>query len=276
MFNSNTSERTPLRSSLPSVAMAAVLLVLTPGNAVLAQTPEERGLAIAIEADKRDLGYVDSTANMKMTLRNRAGKESIRNVRLKNLEVSGDGDKSLSIFDEPADVKGTTSLTWSHSTKPDEQWLYLPALKRVKRISSKNKSGPFMGSEFAFEDIGSQEVDKYTYKYLRDENLGSTPTFVTERYPTDKNSGYTKQIAWIEQDRYLALKVEYYDRKGALLKTLTSSDYQQYLGKYWRPATLEMINNQSGKSTTLEFSNYEFQTGLKSRDFSKNALKKQR
>jgi len=276
MFNSNTSERTPLRSSLPSVAMAAVLLVLTPGNAVLAQTPEERGLAIAIEADKRDLGYVDSTANMKMTLRNRAGKESIRNVRLKNLEVSGDGDKSLSIFDEPADVKGTTSLTWSHSTKPDEQWLYLPALKRVKRISSKNKSGPFMGSEFAFEDIGSQEVDKYTYKYLRDENLGSTPTFVTERYPTDKNSGYTKQIAWIEQDRYLALKVEYYDRKGTLLKTLTSSDYQQYLGKYWRPATLEMINNQSGKSTTLEFSNYEFQTGLKSRDFSKNALKKQR
>jgi len=94
-----------------------------------------------------------------MTLRNRAGKESLRNVRIKNLEVDGDGDKSLSIFDEPADVKGTTSLTWSHSDKPDDQWLYLPALKRVKRISSKNKSGPFMGSEFAFEDIGSQEVD---------------------------------------------------------------------------------------------------------------------
>ena len=133
-----------------------------------------------------------------------------------------------------------------------------------------------MGSEFAFEDIGSQEVDKYTYKYLRDENIGSTPTFVTERYPTDKNSGYTKQVAWIEQDRYLALKVEYYDRKGALLKTLTASDFQQFLGKFWRPSTLEMINVQSGKSTTLTFSDYQFQTGLKSRDFSKNALKKQR
>ena len=271
MFNTST----PQRSRLKGVAMAAALLALAPG-VLTAETPEERGLAIAVEADKRDVGYVDSTANMKMTLRNRAGKESIRNVRIKNLEVAGDGDKSLSIFDEPADVKGTTSLTWSHSTKPDEQWLYLPALKRVKRISSKNKSGPFMGSEFAFEDIGSQEVDKYTYKYLRDENIGSSATFVTERYPTDKNSGYTKQVAWIEQDRYLALKVEYYDRKGALLKTLTASDFKQYLGKFWRPGTLEMINTQSGKSTTLEFSDYQFQTGLKSRDFSKNALKKQR
>ena len=264
-------------NSIPKALTLGSLLILAPyATSLLAQTPEERGLAIANEADARDQGYVDSIANMKMTLRNRAGKESLRNVRIKNLEVEGDGDKSLSIFDEPADVKGTTSLTWSHSDKPDDQWLYLPALKRVKRISSKNKSGPFMGSEFAFEDIGSQEVDKYTYKYLRDENLDSKATFVVERYPVDKNSGYTRQIAWIEQDRYIVLKTEFYDRKNALLKTLTSSNYQQYLGKFWRPDTLDMVNHQSGKSTTLAFSGYEFQTGLKSKDFSKNALKKQR
>ena len=241
----------------------------------LSQTPEERGLAIAIESDKRDQGFIDTIANMKMILRNRAGKESNRNVRIKNLEVKGDGDKSLSIFDEPADVKGTTSLTWSHSTKPDDQWLYLPALKRVKRISSKNKSGPFMGSEFAFEDIGSQEVDKYSYKYLRDESIDGAQSFVIERYPNDKNSGYTKQIAWIEQERYIALKIEYYDRKGALLKTLAASDFEQYLNKFWRAGTLEMVNHQSGKSTRLEFSNYQFQTGLRDADFSKNALKRQ-
>ncbi len=256
-----------------TLTLSAILAV---APAISAQTPEERGLAIATEGDARDQGYIDSTANMKMILRNRAGKESIRNVRIKSLEVEGDGDKSLSIFDEPADVKGTTSLTWSHSQKPDEQWLYLPALKRVKRISSKNKSGPFMGSEFAFEDIGSQEVDKYTYKYLRDEDFNSAPTFVVERYPTDKNSGYTKQVVWIEQDRYLALKIEFYDRKDSLLKTLVASDFSQYLDKFWRAAKLEMTNHQSGKSTTLEFSDYQFQTGLKSSDFSKNALKKQR
>ena len=243
---------------------------------VTAQTEEEKGLAIAVEADKRDVGFVDSTANMKMVLRNRSGKESVRNVRVKTLEVTGDGDKSLSIFDEPADVKGTASLTWSHSQKPDEQWLYLPALKRVKRISSKNKSGPFMGSEFAFEDIGSQEVDKYTYKYLRDETLAGADTFVLERYPTDKNSGYTKQVAWIEKERYIALKVEYYDRKGALLKTLNASGFEQFLDKHWRPTQMDMVNHQSGKSTTLRFENYAFKTGLSDRDFAKNALKKLR
>ncbi len=244
--------------------------------AATAQTDEEKGLAIAVEADQRDQGFVDSTANMKMILRNRSGKESIRNVRVKTLEVTGDGDKSLSIFDEPADVKGTASLTWSHSQKPDEQWLYLPALKRVKRISSKNKSGPFMGSEFAFEDIGSQEIDKYTYKYLRDEALDGTDTFVLERFPTDKNSGYTKQIAWIEKERYIAHKVEYYDRKGALLKTLSASGFEQFLDKHWRPTQMDMLNHQSGKSTTLMFENYAFKTGLSDKDFAKNALKKLR
>lgn len=251
------------------------LSILLPAYTV-AETAEEKGLAIAIEADKRDQGFVDSTANMKMVLRNRTGKESTRNVRVKTLEVTGDGDKSLSIFDEPADVKGTASLTWSHSSKPDEQWLYLPALKRVKRISSKNKSGPFMGSEFAFEDIGSQEVDKYTYKYLRDEAINGADTFVLERFPTDKNSGYTRQITWIEKERYIALKVEYYDRKGALLKTLESGGYEQFLDKHWRPTKMDMVNHQSGKSTTLLFENYAFGTGLSDKDFAKNALKKLR
>ena len=97
---------------------------------------------------------------MVMTLKNRAGKTSRRIIRIKTLESKGDGDKSLSLFDEPADVKGTSMLTYSHGLKPDDQWLYLPALKRVKRINSRNKSGPFMGSEFAFEDLGSQEVEK--------------------------------------------------------------------------------------------------------------------
>ena len=142
--------------------------------AAVAQTPQEQGLAIAKEADLRDKGFGDSSATMKMILRNRQGDESTREVRVRTLEVDGDGDKSLSIFDSPADVKGTAFLTFSHILKPDDQWLYLPALKRVKRISSKNKSGPFMGSEFAYEDISSDEVEKYTYKYLRDETLDGT------------------------------------------------------------------------------------------------------
>ena len=215
-----------------------------------AETAEEKGLAIAVEADKRNEGFVDSTATMRMVLRNRAGKESLRQMRSMVLEVTGDGDKSLTIFDEPRDVKGTASLTFSHATEPDDQWLYLPALKRVKRISSKNKSGPFMGSEFAFEDIASQEVDKYTYKHLRDDSLDGRNVFVVESYPAYENSGYTRLISWIDQAEYYPLKVEYYDRKDSLLKTLTLSDYNQYLSKFWRAHQMDMENHQTGKSTT--------------------------
>ncbi|MCK5812618.1 MAG: outer membrane lipoprotein-sorting protein, partial [Cocleimonas sp.] len=112
----------------------------------MAETPQEKGLRIATEADNSDLGFGDTTADMMMTLKNRAGQTSTRKISSKVLEVKGDGDKSLSLFDTPADVKGTSMLTFSHGLNPDDQWLYLPALKRVKRINSRNKSGPFMGS----------------------------------------------------------------------------------------------------------------------------------
>ncbi|HSJ48359.1 MAG TPA: outer membrane lipoprotein-sorting protein, partial [Gammaproteobacteria bacterium] len=130
--------------------ISVVLLLSLFMPIALAETPEERGLAIAREADRRDQGWGDSSASMAMILRNSQGDESHRQVRVRNLEVEGDGDKTLTIFDEPLDVKGTALLTYSHKTGPDDQWLYLPSLARVKRISSRNKSGPFMGSEFAY------------------------------------------------------------------------------------------------------------------------------
>jgi len=213
---------------------------------------------------------------MMMILRNRQGQESKRQLRIKTLEVAGDGDKSLTIFDTPRDVKGTAFLSYTHSLKADDQWLYLPALKRVKRISSANKSGPFMGSEFAYEDLTSQEVDKYSYIWRRDEVLDGANTSVVERIPAYKNSGYTRQLAWIDTRMWRPVKVEFYDRKNSLLKTLRSSDFSQYLGKYWRPAKMTMVNHQSGKTTQLQWSEYGFKTGLEARDFDRNALKRAR
>ena len=250
-------------------------LLLTPVVAN-AETAEEKGLAIAVEADKRDTGFEDFTANMVMELRNRQGDVSTRTIRLKTLEVAGDGDKSMSIFDKPADVKGTAFLTFSHAIKPDEQWLYLPALKRVKRINSKNKSGPFMGSEFAYEDLASQEIEKYTYKYLRDEQLNGVDYFVMERYPAYEHSGYTRQVAWVNKDKYVAEKIEFYDRKNDLLKTLVNTGYQQYLEQYWRPSEMLMENHQTGKSTLLTWQDYKFKNGLEDKDFSRNSLKRAR
>ncbi len=82
---------------------------------------------------------------MLMVLRNKQGEESVREIRIKNLEMENDGDKSLTVFDKPRDVKGTAFLSFSHPVGADDQWLYLPALKRVKRIASRNKSGPLWG-----------------------------------------------------------------------------------------------------------------------------------
>ena len=241
-------------------------------STAFAETAEEKGLAIAVEADKRDNGFGDITADMTMELRNKQGDTSVREIRIKTLEVANDGDKSMSIFDQPADVKGTAFLTFSHALEPDEQWLYLPSLKRVKRINSKNKSGPFMGSEFAYEDIASQEVAKYTYKYLRDETLNGVDCFVIERYPAYEHSGYTRQLGWINKAEYRPEKIVFYDRKNTLLKTLTYSGYQKYLDQYWRADELMMENHQNEKSTVLKWSNYKFKNGLDEKDFNHNSL----
>ena len=256
--------------------LTVTLLAAIAANSAFAQTPEERGLEIATEADKRDTGWGDSEAVLTMTLRNQTGAETTRELEIKTLEQTEDGDKSLVVFDTPRDVKGTALLTHSHKVDDDDQWLYLPALKRVKRIASNNQSGPFMGSEFAYEDMSSQEIEKFSYKYLRDEEVGGAACFVVERVPTNEDSGYSRQVAWIDQDEYRLQKVEFYDRKGDHMKTLTASGYEQYLDKYWRPARMEMVNHITGKSTSLDWSGYEFGKGLNERDFDQNSLKSTR
>ncbi|MCA9403967.1 MAG: outer membrane lipoprotein-sorting protein [Candidatus Omnitrophica bacterium] len=257
------------------LAAGTVLLMAFMAGPVCAD-PAARGLEIAREAERRDQGFGDSQAAIRMVLKNRHGEESTREMRTRTMEVEGDGDKLFIIFDTPRDVYGTAFLSFTHINEPDDQWLYLPALKRVKRISSNNKSGPFVGSEFAYEDLVSQEVDKYTYKYLRDETLDATACFVVERYPAYEHSGYTKQIVWFDHTEYRPQKVEYYDRKDELLKTLTFRDYQQYRDQFWRAGEMFMQNHQTSKSTLLVWSGYEFQNGFTDRDFDTNSLKRAR
>jgi outer membrane lipoprotein-sorting protein len=236
----------------------------------------EKGLQIAKERKTRDIGWGDSQSNSSMILRNAQGQETERKIRVKNLEVLDDGDKGLTIFDQPRDVKGSAFLNFSHAVKPDEQWLYLPALKRVKRISSRNKSGPFVGSEFAYEDLSSFELEKFEFNYLRDEEFNGEQMFVLEQIPTDKYSGYTRQLVWIDKEHYRAFKIEFYDRKNALLKTLLLKDFKLYKDKYWRPMLSQMKNHQNGKSTDLIVHSLEFDTGLKDKDFNQATLKRAR
>ena len=162
-----------------SALFLALVCVCLPLAQALAQEEalEDKGLRIAREASARNDGFRDFTAELTMVLRDRQGRESVRQMRFKVLEVPEDGDKSLFVFDQPRDVRGTALLTHAHINAQDDQWLYLPALKRVKRINAAKRSGSFMGSEFSYEDMSSLEVEEYIYKYLRDEPCGDTSIF---------------------------------------------------------------------------------------------------
>lgn len=245
------------------------------GLSTSAMAADPTGEEIATEAERRASGWGDSSVAATMTLRRANGSESTRKIRTRSLEVEGDGDKSLTIFDEPSDVKGTGFLSFAHLAGNDDQWLYLPALGRVKRVSSSNRSGPFMGSEFAFEDIGSEEPKRFQHTYLRTEDCADgLSCFVVERVPLYAGSGYTKQVVWIDSEDYRFHRTDFYDRKGELLKTLVRSGFTLHEGKQWRAGHWKMVNIQTGKETTLVWSDHVFGLGLTDADFDQNALRR--
>ena len=245
---------------------------------VSAQDTAQKGFNVAAKSDRSDRGFGDSIVILNMVLKNAAGAESTRSMAMTTLELPDEsiGDRSLVRFDSPADIEGTALLSHAKILDADDQWLFLPALKRVKRISSRNKSGPFVGSEFAFEDITGQELEKYDHVWVREEACDDLNCDVIERKPRYENSGYTRQLVWIDQRDAQFRKIEYYDRKNELLKTQTFEDYKLYDGKFWRAGIFKMENHQTGKSTDLKFGEYTFNTGLGDGDFVKGVLRRQR
>ena len=251
------------------------LLVITALTFLLVgKVHANKGLEIVTKVVAQDQGWGDTSSKTTMVLKDKHGQSTQRSIRNRTLEGKNEGDKSLVIFDTPGDVRGTAFLSHTKKVGSDDQWLYLPALKRVKRIASSNKAGPFMGSEFSFEDIASQEVEKYTYEYLREEKYKGIDCYVVAYDPVDRKSGYSVQNVWIDKARFIILKTEYFDRKKSLLKTLSFEGYNKYLDKYWRADKFIMINHQTGKETELNYENWEFSTGLTDKDFTKNILKR--
>ena len=257
-------------------SLAAVLL-MSIAYSEHARADTDLGFEIAARADRTDLGFGDSEVELRMILRNAAGQESSRALRITTLEKPNEsvGDKSLVVFDTPRDIEGTALLSHAKILDPDDQWLYLPALKRVKRISSANKSGPFVGSEFAFEDFTAIELNKFDYTYVGKEPCGDLVCDVVERTPRYENSGYTKKVSWVDQTDFQLRKVEFYDRRGDLLKVLELRDYRNYDG-IWRAHRLSMNNVQTNKQTDLVYGDYTFNTGLAENDFVKGRLSRLR
>jgi len=254
-----------LKTTIGMILLAAFALSIA--AQADAATEENRGFEIAARSDRSDLGFGDSEVELKMILRNAAGQESTRSLRIATLEKEDEsvGDKSLVLFATPRDIEGTALLSHAKILDPDDQWLYLPALKRVKRISSSNKSGPFVGSEFAFEDFTAIELNKFEYRYAGEVDCGDLTCDVIERTPRYENSGYTKQVSWVDQSDFQIRKVEFYDRRGDLLKVLELKDYRNYEG-VWRAHLLSMTNVQTNKQTDLVYGDFSFGVGFSEND----------
>lgn len=260
-----------MRKYLRAASVALILATGTTGG--LAQTLSVEDVV------RRNLdttkGFVDSREQMTMTITRANGQQVIRRMTSRSLEVVGDGNKTLIIFQDPADVKGAGVLTHSHITGNDDQWIYLPAVRRVKRISSANKSGPFMGSEFAYEDLSSNEFAKYTYADVGQKQADGRNHYLVERRPAYDRSGYSRQIVWIDDQDFLIRRIDMYDRSDRLYKTQTLGGYKQFLPGFWRALKIDVKNHKTGKGTTLEWSgDIRFKNGFRDRDFSKNALKR--
>lgn len=248
--------------------MKSVILVSMLGAGLFAQSSVD----IAKKSYEVISGYGSSVSKTTMVLKNAEGIENIRKLEIKKLETN-DGDRSLIVFLYPLDIKNTKLLSFEQIGGDDKQWLYLPALKRVKRISSSNKSGSFMASEFSYEDIASQNYKNYVYDgEARIINKDGQEYFQITRVPKDKNSGYSRQIVYIDTKSYLARFGAYYDKQNRLLKEVAFLEYKK-LDDLYRIQKIDMHNVQTGKSSLLILDEDKIEAGLKPYDFSKRALK---
>ncbi len=243
--------------------------------------PQQRGEALYGETDNKHgpmlgyggPGYGDSQTRLTAVITNNNGEQHTREVRMKYLENTPDGNMRMVVFDYPRDLKRHALLTISHKEGYDEQWSYDPDTKQVSRMLSNNAFTPFSGTEIAFEDISSQDFKKYTYEYVREDSFEGKPVQVVNRYPKDRYSGYSRLETWLDAQTNLIKKIDYYDRSNTLLKTLILNEYNLYDEKYWRASEMLMTNHQNGRDTRLTWSDYRFNTGLDKNDFSLNSLR---
>ncbi len=250
------------------------LLVLTT-SAILQADEVNKAYQIMAESERRDEGWQDNRSEMQMIIRRGDGREIVRELRTQALEGDSGEDKSLMVFDEPLDVRGTVFLTHSYPLEADDQWIYLPSQNRVKRISSKRRNGRFMGSEFTFEDLAAFALEEYDYTYLRQEACGEHSCHVIEMRPKDKYSGYEKFVYFMDVDELRVWRVEFYDKRtGKHSKTMTMSDYTRYLDRYWRASRAVMKNLLNGAETEIRWRKEEFRVGLNEQDFRKTALER--
>lgn len=234
---------------------------------------EPTGLEIIRNVYNRPTG-TDQEGQLTMTLINSRGDQRVREIK-QSIKDFGDQEKKIMFFLTPADVRNTSFMNWSYdeSGRDDDQWIYLPALKRVKRISSDSKSDYFMGSDFTYDDLGDRHPTEDTHTLLRQEKLDGTDCYVVESIPKQDDYMYSRTVTWIIPDKWIGLKKEFYDEDGDHLKTLSVKDYEKIKG-YWIITHTQMHNVQKEHTTDMMLEDLVIDTGIPDHQFTERMMKR--
>ena len=252
------------------ITSVLVALIIATGFASQLMAQELSGREIIEKVYNRAEGD-DQTSNLTMTLINKSGKERIRNIKQFTKDM-GDVEKSIMFFQSPADVKNTSFMSWTYdSDKSDDQWIYLPTLKKVKRISSDGKSDYFMGSDFTYDDLGDRKIDDDTHQLLREEAIDGVDYYVVESISKDEDYMYSRTITWVRKDNFIGLKKEFYDEDEDLLKILNIKKFEEISGILVITSS-EMENVQKNHRTTMILDNVEINTGISDSKFSERMM----
>lgn len=205
----------------------------------------------------------EQTALLTMTLTNRSGSERVRTIKQFTKDL-GKVEKSIMFFQAPADIKNTSFMNWTYEddNKSDDQWIYLPALKKTKRISSDSKSDYFMGSDFTYDDLGDRKLEDDTHRLIGEETIDGKECYVVESVSNDEEYMYSKTKTWIIKEHFIGFKKEFYDEDGDLLKVLHIKEYKDFDG-FLIINLSEMVNVQKNHRTTMDLSNINITDKLK-------------
>jgi len=238
------------------------------------------GDAIMQQVNARDEGQSVSR-NLLMEMTDRSGKTRTRNTRSFR-KYYGEEKRTVLFYLSPSNVKDTGFLTYDYpeADRDDDQWLYLPAMRKVRRISASNRGDYFLGTDFTYEDIKKESkvsIEDYSRKTLREEVLDGIKTYVVESTPINqdiaKELGYGRVLQWVDPAIWMIRKAEFWDVRGDALKTIYFHDIRQVQG-IWTAHRLEAINHKTGHNTIFTFSDIDYLAGVKDKIFTKRTLKR--
>ena len=225
---------------------------------------------------------VDSVSDATFTLINKSGGERVRQtVGVTKLETNGIDNMRMTRFTSPPDVKGTVSLLIEHADKDDDIWIYLPALKKVRRLVANNKKDSFVGTDFSYGDVIGQKVGEWEHKMIGEESIDGKPCYIIESLPKSEsiksNSGYSKRKGWIRKDNLMTVKSEFWDEAGEPVKASSFTDIQLVDAAHnkWQAMRLEATNLQTGHRTVIKFENFKVNQKVKDDFFTMRYMEKE-